>query len=75
MLVFLNRLRASLAGREIQACAAFLLVLAGFAVLFNPLHPVHFRRDEWAWIDILAVLTFLICPPTKPKPHDDVDQN
>lgn len=110
----LNRLRIFLAGREIQFCAAVLLVLAladwpygyyqflrlvvfvaavlsawrlwqkgnsfwafafaGLALLFNPFLLVHFRRDEWAWIDALAALAFLACPPTKPKPRDDVDQ-
>jgi len=110
----LNRLRVYLAGREIQICVAFLLVLAladwpygyyqflrlavfiaaglsswrswkegrpfwavvlaSLALLFNPFQPIHFRRDEWAWIDALAALIFLVCPPMKPKPHDDVDQ-
>lgn len=50
------------------------VALAGLALLFNPFLPVHFRRDEWAWIDILAALAFLACPSTKPKPRDDADQ-
>jgi hypothetical protein len=110
----LNRLRIFLAGREIQICAAVLLVLAladwpygyyqflrlvvfgaavlsawrlwkkgnlfwasalaSLALLFNPFLPVHFRRDEWAWIDTLAALAFLVSPPIKPKPLNDVDQ-
>ena len=110
----LARLRAYLAGREAQVCAAVLLlcalanwpygyyqflrlavcaagaftawllwrsqrpiwavVMAGLCLLFTPIHTVHFRRDEWAWINILAALVFLVCPLAKQKHLDDTDQ-
>ena len=39
----------------------------GLALLFNPLHTVHFRKSEWAWIDALAALAFLAFSPSKKK--------
>ena len=54
--------RASQDGRT-----AWLIGFAGLALLFNPLHTIHFRRFEWAWIDALAAITFLAFPPAKPK--------
>jgi|SRR5450759_2969750 hypothetical protein len=50
------------------------VVLASLALLFNPFQPVHFRREEWAWIDVLAALAFLACPATKPKSLNDDNQ-
>ena len=41
--------------------------MVGLVLLFNPIHTVHFRRGEWAWIDALAALAFLAFPHAKKK--------
>jgi hypothetical protein len=28
------------------------------AVLFNPIIPIHLRRDSWAFIDVIAAILF-----------------
>lgn len=108
----MNRMRTLLAGREIQVCAAALLLaaiadwpygyyeflriavcaaasvlawrssqtawplwaifMAGIALLFNPIIPVHFQRAEWAWIDAVAAVVFLAFPPVQKRPKDNV---
>jgi hypothetical protein len=35
-------------------------VLAGLAVLFNPLVPIYMRRTQWRWFDFLALLVLAI---------------
>lgn len=97
--------QAWLVGREVQVCAAALLLVAladwpygyyqflrlavcaaaafcawfawrerqplwvigmvGLVLLFNPIHTVHFRRGEWALIDVVVALVFLAFPPAK----------
>lgn len=39
----------------------------GLALLFNPFQAVHFRRDEWAWIDALSALAFAAFSPRPTK--------
>lgn len=43
------------------------VAMAGLCLLFNPIYTVHFRRDEWAWVDAISALAFLAWPPAKPK--------
>lgn len=43
------------------------LAMTGLALLFNPFILVHFHRQEWAWIDMVSALVFLVCPTPKPK--------
>lgn len=43
------------------------LAMTALALLFNPLILVHFHRQEWAWIDAVSALVFLVYPPPKPK--------
>jgi TPR repeat protein len=54
--------RASKAGRPLWT-----LVMAGIALLFNPIIPVRFHRAEWAWIDAVAASVFLALPPVKKR--------
>lgn len=48
--------------------AWWVIGFVGLALLFNPFKIIHFRRDEWAWIDVLAALVFLAFPlPAKKR--------
>ena len=46
---------------------AWVIGFVGIALLFNPFRIVHFRRDEWAWIDAVVALLFLSFAPSKKK--------
>ncbi len=39
-------------------------------LLFNPIYPIHFKRGTWVWLDVLAALLFLACPPNREVRHD-----
>ncbi len=54
--------RASQEGRIL-----WVVGFVGLALLFNPFQTIHFRRDEWAWIDILSALAFAAFAPTPRK--------
>jgi len=43
------------------------IAMVGLVLLFNPIHTVHFHRDEWVWIDALVALAFLAFPSAKKK--------
>ena len=45
----------------------WILGFVGLALLFNPISVVHFRRGEWAWIDLLTAAVFLVFPRRKGK--------
>jgi hypothetical protein len=38
----------------------WLVVLAGVALLFNPLTPIFLSRDQWAPIDVLGAVVFVL---------------
>lgn len=40
----------------------WVVVMAGVALLFNPVIPVRFHRMEWVWIDVATAVLFLVCP-------------
>jgi len=43
-----------------KRCEVWMWVMAGTALLFNPVFPLHFTRHEWVWIDIVAGIVFLL---------------
>lgn len=51
---------------KVPGRGAWVFLMVGVALLFNPIYAIHFKRDTWAWLDIAVSLVFLACPP-KPK--------
>ncbi len=43
-----------------RRCEVWMWIMAGTALLFNPVFPLHFTRHEWVWIDIIAGVVFLL---------------
>jgi hypothetical protein len=50
-----------------EGMVTWIFVMAGLALLFNPIFIIHFQRDEWAWIDVVSALVFLDCPQANGK--------
>ncbi len=52
-----------LAYNELKAYGSvsiWVLLLGGLALLFNPIIPIHFSREIWAPIDVLAAVAIFI---------------
>jgi hypothetical protein len=56
-----------------EGMVTWVYVMAGLALLFNPIFIIHFQRDEWAWIDVVSALVFLACPPSERKKGSSED--
>ena len=51
------------------------LVLIGLALLFNPLIPIHFHRQQWVWLDTISAVIFLAAPDfskSQSRPAQDI---
>src|SRR5690242_14133768 len=46
--------------RNRRQCEAWMWIMAGMALLFNPAFPLHLTRNEWVWVDVLAGVVFLL---------------
>ena len=46
--------------RKRRQCEAWMWIMAGMALLYNPAFPLHFARNEWVWVDVLAGVVFLL---------------
>ena len=42
-----------------QTKALWALILAAVAVLFNPIVPVHLRRDTWSFVDVATAVLLI----------------
>lgn len=42
-----------------QKSSGWMWIMVGIAVLFNPLIPIHLRRDTWQVIDFVAAAVFV----------------
>lgn len=52
-----------LAWKSAQTRQTFwVIVMAGIAILFNPIIPIYLKRDQWAVIDVIAAALFIFCP-------------
>lgn len=40
----------------------WVIALAAIALLFNPVFPIYLARKDWAGIDIVCAVLFLLCP-------------
>jgi len=39
----------------------WLLVLAIVAILYNPIHRLHFERGVWDIMDVVTIIVFMVC--------------
>jgi hypothetical protein len=46
--------------RARNAAGVWSVVLAGVALLFNPLAPLFLSREQWAPIDVLGAVAFVL---------------
>lgn len=63
---------------QVEGMVTWVYVMAGVALLFNPIFPIHFQRVEWAWLDIITAIIFLACPSAhkkKTSSEDNLDKN
>jgi uncharacterized membrane protein len=50
------------------------LVLAGGAILFNPVIPIYFSRETWAIIDVVAAVIIGLSALSVGKSYDTEDE-
>jgi Family of unknown function (DUF6804) len=43
-----------------RGCEVWMWIMAGAALLFNPVFPLHFTRNQWVWVDVVAGVIFLL---------------